>query len=40
MAIDLPSNFDESEEERGGVGDFVNEELLNDDANIVENQPE
>jgi hypothetical protein len=27
MAIDLPSNFDESEDERGRVGDFVNEEL-------------
>jgi hypothetical protein len=27
MAIDLPSNFDESDTERGRVGDFVNEEL-------------
>jgi hypothetical protein len=40
MAIDLPSNFDETDTERGGVGDFVNEELPNDDANNVENEPE
>ena len=40
MAIDLPSNFDETDTERGRVGDFVNGELLNDDENDVENQPE
>jgi hypothetical protein len=43
MAIDLPSNFDESEDDRGRVGDFVNGELLNEDENntdeTVENQP-
>jgi hypothetical protein len=40
MAIDLPSNFDETDTERGGVGDFVNEELPNEDENNVENEPE
>jgi hypothetical protein len=40
MAIDLPSNFDESEDERGRVGDFVNGELLNEDENEAEKQPE
>ena len=40
MAIDLPSNFDESEDDRGGVGDFVNVELLNEDENDAEKQPE
>jgi hypothetical protein len=40
MAIDLPSNFDESETDRGGVGDFVNAELLNEEENNAEKQPE
>jgi hypothetical protein len=30
--IELPSNFDESDEERGRVGDFVNEELVDEDT--------
>lgn len=37
---ELPSNFDESDEERGRVGDFVNGELLDDGVNVGENDGE